>query len=232
MSICGIYILEFSGTDKVYVGQSRNIVKRFSEHTCMLLAGRHQYKLTEAFKKFGLPSFRTVLECTPEELNESELEAIQIFDAVNNGFNIATKPGFIPEQFGENSYNSHHTNQEYEKIFLALTKFDKSIAEISKEFNVSISIIRSIAQGHNHKWLQNKYPELYNKLLERKGTWNYKYAFSNKPIKLRSPKGDIVEVLTSISKFSKINNLHPAHLGKVLSGEYKSHKGWKLHKDS
>lgn len=230
--VCGIYSLNFEGTGHLYIGQSINIYKRFSEHLYHLKNGTHQEKLTKAYSAYGMPDLRILIECKPEDLDQLEKEAINIFDSVNFGFNCTEHVGKPLALKGEENYWSLYTNDTYEKIFLALVRFDRPTSDICKEFNVSLSVVRSIASGHNHKWLAEKYPDEYMLLLSNKGKWNNKYAFTKTPIKLISPSNEVVVLSCSISSFAKLHNLHPGHLGKVISGEHLSHKGWKLFKDS
>ena len=41
----GIYLLRFNGTHKVYVGQSINIEKRYTDHLYVLKRGLGTYKM-------------------------------------------------------------------------------------------------------------------------------------------------------------------------------------------
>jgi len=52
------------------------------------------------------------------------------------------------------------------------------------------------------------------------------YTHLQKGGKIISKEGVIIE-FESISKISKQLNLNPSHLGQVLLGKRKSHKGWK-----
>jgi len=86
---CGIYILLFSNTDKVYIGQSVNIEKRFKEHIWALSVGRESPKMQEAFAKFGHPVCELLCISAVENLNSLEYMYIKEFNAVEQGFNTA-----------------------------------------------------------------------------------------------------------------------------------------------
>jgi predicted GIY-YIG superfamily endonuclease len=87
MAVCGIYKLNFNGTSKVYIGKGTDVLGRYSSHKRQLLQGTHTRKMMEAYHTYGMPSLEVVLECPKEELNATEDEVIEIYNAVNNGFN-------------------------------------------------------------------------------------------------------------------------------------------------
>ena len=66
--ITGIYALKFIGTNKVYIGQSIDIQKRFLAHIYTLSNNRGSAKLQEAYNTFGKPYVDIILECSKEEL--------------------------------------------------------------------------------------------------------------------------------------------------------------------
>lgn len=72
---CGIYLITHRGSGKAYVGQSRNIEKRWNDHRL----GSSCPKLSAALNKYGVEAFSfVVLEiCAPEELNERETHHIK-----------------------------------------------------------------------------------------------------------------------------------------------------------
>jgi len=97
----GIYKLNFKGTDKVYIGQSKNIESRFNSHISALRAGYSTKKLLEAYNSFGTPTIEILCECRIEELNDFENETIEIYNAVDNGFNASYTAGNYPPNPGQ-----------------------------------------------------------------------------------------------------------------------------------
>ena len=86
----GIYKITCMGNNKVYVGQSMSIKRRWRDHQRALKEGTHHNKhLQSAYNKYGEQSFTyEILElCSKNKLNEREQFYISIFDSFKNGFN-------------------------------------------------------------------------------------------------------------------------------------------------
>lgn len=237
----GIYKLNFAGTSKVYIGQSKNIEKRYREHLANLKNGdQSSRRLQEAYDMYGQPKLEILCECSLEELNDLENEAIEIFDSYNDGFNSFRKEGGSQRGLS----GTEHPNSKYSKIkilrvFSRLYKTLETYRTIAGLENVNIYLIHNIVSGLNHLWLQREYPEQFTEMLlnkDRRRLLNTKSIVNLKgtSIKLISPTNDIVEI-TNIRQFC-IN--HPdfsnnpdaarSSLGKVIKGTKPSHKGWKL----
>lgn len=83
----GIYQIINQINNKSYVGQSRNIEKRWSDHR----ASNLDYPLYRAFKKYGIEnfSFYILQECLPEDLDRKEIHWIKKMNSLSpNGYNI------------------------------------------------------------------------------------------------------------------------------------------------
>jgi group I intron endonuclease len=83
----GIYKIT-SPSDKIYIGQSRNINKRKKEYR--YLNCKHQTKLYYSLKKYGWEQhiFEIIEECSLEQLNEREIYWINTYNTVKNGLNL------------------------------------------------------------------------------------------------------------------------------------------------
>jgi len=84
--MCGIYIIINIVNNKVYIGQSTMIEKRWLTER----SGNCGAKLKNAFQKYGIDNFQfSVLEeCSKEELNEKEIAYIKLYNSIKNGYNI------------------------------------------------------------------------------------------------------------------------------------------------
>lgn len=219
----GIYKLEFNNTNKVYIGQSSNIEKRWISHISNLNLGKATKKLQEAHNLYGINTYSIVLECTIEELDKAEAEAIEIFDSYNKGFNStnsATGPCFK----GQDNASAREDNATYELILKLLVQVEPTLDKrtIAELCNVSIYVVRHIAALESHTWLKEKFPIEYA-LLEKQKALPYYYG-TQYP-KLLSPEGVIWDI-THITNFSKQHNLLQPKVTEVLRGTRKSHKGW------
>jgi len=73
----GIYRILNTENGKCYVGQSRNLYKRMSEHKRLLCLGKHpNQKLQHAYKKYGEASFKFSIEIECED--PSDLDSIEM----------------------------------------------------------------------------------------------------------------------------------------------------------
>ena len=114
MKDIGIYKITNKETGMVYVGQSRNIQKRWSEHKRDLRNGAHRNdKLQKAYNKYGVKAFAfEVIEyCTIEELNEKETYWCNELNALDRykGYNLG-------EAGGQPMLGRHHTIKARKKM--------------------------------------------------------------------------------------------------------------------
>lgn len=236
----GIYCLKFNRTDKVYIGQSCNIEKRFQQHLYNLKNNTATKKLQMAYNMYGIPSLLIVIESSLVELDSLEDEAIQIYNSVENGFNNYSYSNQAPtKKYGEDAGNAKYTNDQILEVFFLLidTKY-YSAKEISEITQVSTSVISQMSCGAIHRWLQIEYPVEYNTLLTKRGSRNQEVAnivsiklgATNQGIKypkILSPDGYVFEI-DNAYRFAKERGLAGNHFQEVLNGHRKSHKGWRV----
>lgn len=233
----GIYLLRFTGTDKVYVGQSVNIEKRFKQHLNSLKTEASNSKLLEAYKNFGSPNIEILCDCTIEELNTVEKEAIEIFNAVEHGFNIYEDANSAPNKKGADSGNSKYSKEQIIDTFNYLVDCpEKTFEEIQELTSVSSSVIGKISCLSLHTWLQEYFPDKYLRLRtlvhnrRKPGIVSDKLSAKTRGIvypRIKDPKG-LIHYIDNATKFAKEYGLAANHLIEVLNGIRKSHKGWKL----
>ena len=135
MKTCGIYKI-ISPSGKVYIGQSKNIEKRFCQYK--RLQCKSQKVLYNSLIKYGIENhiFEVVIKCLPEELNINEVKYIQEFDSYKNGLNMT--------KGGETSPMSHPE--------IAVKMVGKKHSEESK-LKISSTLKSKIASGeiqHGH----------------------------------------------------------------------------------
>ena len=83
----GIYKITNKVNNKVYIGQSVDVKRRWRQHkSCSL-----KYHLYESFRKYGLNNFifEVVTECKVSQLDELETYYIDLYDSTNpeKGYN-------------------------------------------------------------------------------------------------------------------------------------------------
>ena len=87
----GIYKITNNINGKIYIGQSRHIKSRWSDH-------KHCHKDTPLYNdmwEYGIEnfSFDVLEECEIEELNEKEKYWVSFYDSHNNGYNLTPGGG-------------------------------------------------------------------------------------------------------------------------------------------
>lgn len=236
---CGIYILNFNGTSKVYVGQSQNIETRYLQHLVSMKNGTANTKLLEAYQLYGAPTYTIVAECSIGELGSLEEEAIDIWDSVSNGFNIYQYANQAPLNREYGSCSCKYLKTEIIEVFKLLIYSDMSFKEIEDITRVKHSTVANIAAIKSHIWLKEEFPSEYQLLCAKKesrrsiisnSVLSNKLSAKAKGIvypKIKDPLGNIYTI-DNAYKFAKQHGLAPNHFQEVLNGHRKSHKGWKV----
>lgn len=116
----GIYKITNVVTNKVYVGQSIDIDRRWAQHQhCAFWAGKanklYYCDLYKAMREFGLSNFKheVIEECAIECLDEREEYWIQYYNSFENGYNM-TRGG--ENHRGESHGKSQFTDEEVYEI--------------------------------------------------------------------------------------------------------------------
>lgn len=94
--VCGIYKIENMVNGKVYIGQSKNVYKRFSQHRAKLNSGTHCGRhLQFAWNQYGEECFDFALieECRQDELDDREIYWIEKYDSFTHGYNATVGGG-------------------------------------------------------------------------------------------------------------------------------------------
>lgn len=224
---CGVYKLEFKGTDKVYIGKSINIEQRFVLHRSKFNRGIHTVKLQNAFNTFGMPVLHILVECTRELLGEAENTAITNNNAMTCGLNSMLQVGasFLPDK--DTGKYGYVNPQLVEVLKLLAYSTDKTREEISILTGVSVGVVGTVSACRSTEALYLEYPLEYAIVKKRhKGGKTIKEKGVIYP-RILSPQGTYYTV-DSASIFAKEHSLNIGHLVQVLRGKEKQHKGWKL----
>jgi len=107
----GIYCIYNLANRKCYVGQAKDIEKRWKQHRQELRIGKHYNEhLQRAWQKYGETTFQfMVLEyCTEDKLDELEALYIEECDAYENGYNMTLG--------GEGTRGFYHTDDYKQRM--------------------------------------------------------------------------------------------------------------------
>lgn len=174
----GIYKIENNINHKIYIGQSKNIERRWKDHRSRIYyEANNNLPLYRAFRKYGIDnfSFKVVEQCLSEELDKKEKEYIQKFNSIApNGYNVT--PG------GSSSYPQKLTIEQVKEIKKLLKTTTLNQTDIGNLFNVSQNAISDINTGYC--WIDEKedYPIRKHKFTNNQPIKRYFCIDCGKPI--------------------------------------------------
>lgn len=134
---CGIYKITNIINNKIYIGQSINIGRRWKDHKSQGNWEANDCFLYRVFKKYGLENFKfeIIENCSPSKLNEKEREWILKTGSFGSGYNCDEGGTNPPKQLGENNTNAILTEKEVLEIreYKMQNKTKKEVYENYKE---------------------------------------------------------------------------------------------------
>ena len=139
---------------KIYIGQTNNIQKRWSNHKC---GNSPNQVIAKAIKKYGKENFQFEVlyrNISIEDIDELEIKTIQEKNSlVPNGYNVSRGGGgnLGVQKFGADNSNSHLTNEEAQYI---LDNRDKPIYVLYNDFSDKISYCQ-FKKVYHHKVYTN-----------------------------------------------------------------------------
>lgn len=97
--ICGIYYIKNKINNKYYVGQAKNIKRRWNREKQELRRDDNAWNihLQRAWRKYGEDNFEFFIieTCMPEQLDEREQFWVSFYDSYNNGYNQSLGGGGV-----------------------------------------------------------------------------------------------------------------------------------------
>jgi len=187
----GIYKIT-SPSGRIYIGQSRNIDKRFSKYK-NINNSKEQIKLYKSFNKYGIKNhiFETVEECLFEELNIRERYYQDFYDVLNSGLNcILTKTNILPTIYSQETKDKLSKASKGRKLPKE-TKLKISESKIGKKLSEEHKL--KLSNYHKNKKLSPSH------CLKIKQRLKEKHPCSRKIINFRT--GEIFETI-KIASFS------------------------------
>lgn len=148
--IIGIYLIENLINNKKYVGQSKNILARWSGHRYD--SKTRDLPLYRAMRKYGIENFKFSIleECSISELSARE-------DYWMNYYNC-----FLPNGYNYNKAETHYSNlaipDKYRRIIFDIKYSDKLLKDIAIEYGLEKGAITNINQGITWRLEGEQYP--------------------------------------------------------------------------
>lgn len=181
----GIYKITNKLNNKVYIGQSNNIERRFSEHCYKGVKSRIPVDI--AIEKDGINNFtfEIVELCQTEQLNEKETYWIKYFNSVQEGYNCSY--GGDQQSSGENNGRAQIKEEDVRNIRRAYNehKRRKDVYNSYKD-KITFSTFSKIWDGTQWSHIMPEvYTEenlLYYRIQATNGELSENAAFTNEEV--------------------------------------------------
>lgn len=213
----GIYAIKNTINDKIYIGRSTDIERRWKAHLC---AARNNdpCKIHLAMKELGLENFylEIIEECSLELLNEREQYYIDYYNSWHDGYNNGESKNFLE---GENNPNAKLTKRDIAEIRSRQSKLKENRREIFNSFSNKITWTNFLFICKYKTWV-NILPEYNTKEIME---W-HKKQLGNESIKM--DKDELIRVFKlrkeglSCTKIGKIIGKSKQTIERVINGTY------------
>ena len=239
--ICGIYSVTNKINNKIYIGQSIDIERRWNQHRY----GKGNLILKNAIKKYGIENFEfDVLEVLESKdikiLTELEQKWFDIKKPfiTQNGYNIqkTSKPNLTPNKdnhFGELiskiKIDNNHTGKPIKQYNLNgdFIKEWPSSASVERELGFNARNVGGCAQGNT--LTSNGFIWLYENIILTK---EHVDKVKNKRPKEKkvyqySLNGDLINKFTSLKEASKNTGFNYGCISHTCRGGWSTYKGFR-----
>lgn len=204
---CGIYMIKNLVNNKVYIGQSINIKKRFREHKYNLKNNIHaNHHLQNAWNKYGGENFEfIVLEyCTENLINNKEEYYISVYKTIDS------KYGYNKKEGGKNGRLSEETKNK-----MSISQMGKKHSEETKLIIKEKNLGKKYSEETKNKMSESKIGKHYHTEESKKSisekNKNNNYNLGKKRDKTFSDK---MRILNTGKKYSEETrrNLSLSHM--------------------
>lgn len=249
----GIYAIKNLKNGKYYIGQSKHVKRRWTEHKSELNNNRHiNNHLQSSWNKYGYDNFEFILleECKPHELDNKEKYWITFFNSYANGYNL--------DLGGQGIQEYKHSDEEIAKMRKIqnpnvvlqfdinknlINKWDGGTSHIRKALKYTKECIDKCCTHQKKDLLyKNCYWMYEEEFLLNDFTWDKYFSNSNgsvftyknskrnklsKPVYKLDTCGNIIQMYNSITEASFNVGAANSNIIAVIKGTQKSCKGYK-----
>ena len=190
----GVYKITFPN-NKNYIGISNNIYRRMLEHNTDF---RNNLPIEYAIKKYGkITEFDIIEEISPENrdlMREREKYWIEHYNSYKKEFGYNISKGGDGADLGSNNSQAKLTEEQFKRIYQDLLDNALSLQEIADKYEVHLSTISKLNNGHSYFHSEINYP-------------------------IRSTKPKVAGVYSGNSKFSQedVNHIYSLLIENIVS---------------
>ena len=154
----GVYKITFPN-NKVYIGISNNIYRRMLEHNSDF---RNNLPIEKAIQKYGkITEFVILEEINPnnrELMREREKFWISVFNSNKKEFGYNISEGGDGADIGSNNRQAKLTEEQYQQVYKDLIDNKLSLQEIADKYEMHLSSISYLNNGHTYFHSTIDYP--------------------------------------------------------------------------
>lgn len=150
MNLCGIYLIKNLSNDKIYIGKSINILKRWEQHIDSARLQKFDYEFYHDLINIQTFSFQILEICSQEELQEKEQYYIDYYQSLYKGYNQVQAIDITKQE----SLLLHQSILDAIWLLVNTDLYYKEIAEktgLSVNTILNINRCKSYTQYHNYK---------------------------------------------------------------------------------
>lgn len=153
----GVYKITFPN-QKVYIGRSNNIYRRMLEHNNDF---RNKLPIEYAIMKYGKITEFDIIELIDDidKMKEREIYWIKYYDSTNKekGYNISL--GGDGGDPGSSNSQAKFTEEQIQILYKELKEnLDESLEQIANKYNIHLSTLSNINNGHTYYHSTIQYP--------------------------------------------------------------------------
>lgn len=178
----GIYKITNKINNKVYIGQSVDIMKRWRSHKYRSEHDNREYNkyLYRAFRKYGVENFsiEVLEECTRGELNDKEHYYIELFHSNDDEFGYNETSGYEYSQFGMSGEKHHNHKLTEEEVYYIRECYNQHRDKNDVYFEFS----DRLSEGGFHKiWLGQNWKEVHMDVYTEENRQYYLFQRNSHP---------------------------------------------------
>lgn len=214
MIIQGIYLIRNKINDKMYIGQSIDIYRRWKEHLNFKKNNKSKYPLYHSFSKYGTENFDFII--LEEVKDEGKLLEREMFwyERLIPEYNLT-----IPSENGGKKTKEVYMMDEDGNI---LNKFN-SVKDAGLFLGKPMNHISAVCRGERNRSLGYLWSFVDNFNTTKKKTRTYRF----KVLKIDPKTNEVLEKYPSLSEAARQINGSHTNISLVCKGVYKQYLGFK-----